>query len=708
MQLSMNKATSLLAISLLSGCGGGGGGETTTPTPSDAQVQIRVVDGPIHNATVCFDSDGNNTCDSSEYSVVTDENGYAFIPSSVYESHKASSLLAIMAQGLSEDTIRGMVTSTFPLTAEAGSKVITPFTTLVHQQVVNNGISIEEAQQNLLEKLALLGENITTDNLESDWISSNDDVSIKLSYIAEMLTDQMIDKSEAQAQYLNLVEMLSQSLATVPSESLANIRPKITYESGTYSISDNYRPHATSAISDQTLEVGVPIEEINLNDYFSDKDGDVLTYEALKFIDGLPISDDGILSGTPKKAGKHQVQVVAKDGYSQSLPIEFNITITAKEPIPEPEPKPVSKLVGFEEAITINNFRGTNTIVNRSNGQAFFATTDKDNDYIYLTTYDGSLIEKTYAFTSVDWNLGSCSDGGWLSFTPSIIKDNNGKVYSKYSRDYLSINLTNNNNAYYFSTGVDCGPEKGANKDWKFTFNLAGEPELSEANLTNVIEACKTGTNCFSGNFDLLHTRNEGDDLSLTSYDMKEIPGYNIFTRSSGYWDDDLVIYRDDREPHTYSLQGLGADQTYDFEYETIKTFYHAETNKFVVANLFDYSVTNYADAYYVFTVINLDDFTQRTFNYPLSIARPSIAAIDKPIIGMQNIEGFYLILYSEETVFLNLKTMTMERQDHLVYPTGRYPEIVTGPLIFNGSQYLIDEVFEGTRGHRLIKMKFN
>src|SRR6476661_10172293 len=87
------RAAALSALALLiASCGGGGGSSagnvpspqpiTPTPAPPTAPVAataigIRVVDGPVSNALVCFDKNANDACDATEPSARTDSSGLA-------------------------------------------------------------------------------------------------------------------------------------------------------------------------------------------------------------------------------------------------------------------------------------------------------------------------------------------------------------------------------------------------------------------------------------------------------------------------------------------------------------------------------------------------------------------------------------------------------------------------------------------------------
>ena len=61
------------ALLTLAGCGGSPSDATAPSTTQD--VVTRVVDGPISNALVCLDKNGNGACDAGEPSGRTDASG---------------------------------------------------------------------------------------------------------------------------------------------------------------------------------------------------------------------------------------------------------------------------------------------------------------------------------------------------------------------------------------------------------------------------------------------------------------------------------------------------------------------------------------------------------------------------------------------------------------------------------------------------------
>ena len=64
----------------LAACGGGGGDSPEAPNPeapARTDVVVKVVDGPLANAVVCLDVNGNAACDADEPRAVTSASGSA-------------------------------------------------------------------------------------------------------------------------------------------------------------------------------------------------------------------------------------------------------------------------------------------------------------------------------------------------------------------------------------------------------------------------------------------------------------------------------------------------------------------------------------------------------------------------------------------------------------------------------------------------------
>ncbi|GLQ32966.1 hypothetical protein [Litoribrevibacter albus] len=130
------KTLALTSALALAGCGGGGGGGSSndggTPTPpAPSGSEVTVIDGYLENAQICIDRNRNSTCDTGEtLADATDAEGKITIS----DEDADYPIIARIIAGETNDADQiGMISSSYELIAEAGSDVVTPFTTLAKQ-----------------------------------------------------------------------------------------------------------------------------------------------------------------------------------------------------------------------------------------------------------------------------------------------------------------------------------------------------------------------------------------------------------------------------------------------------------------------------------------------------------------------------------------------------------------------------------------------
>ncbi len=133
----------------LYGCGGG---DSSSPAPAPVpvpvitttDVAITVVDGPIQNATVCLDINGNGLCDAGEPSAKTDATGKVTLTVEKADAGKYAVLAVVGTDAVDADT--GKVPVPFTLSAPADAvAVVSPLTTLVQQTIASTGASTADA-----------------------------------------------------------------------------------------------------------------------------------------------------------------------------------------------------------------------------------------------------------------------------------------------------------------------------------------------------------------------------------------------------------------------------------------------------------------------------------------------------------------------------------------------------------------------------------
>jgi len=129
------------------GDSGSGGGS--------AEISGKVADGYLAGARVCLDLNSNNACDDDEPSTVSAAGG-AFTLSGVTQAQLASSPIVveiIVGETIDEDEPGTAITKTYTLSAPAGSAFVSPLTTMVQNEIKENGLSPEEAKANIKARL---------------------------------------------------------------------------------------------------------------------------------------------------------------------------------------------------------------------------------------------------------------------------------------------------------------------------------------------------------------------------------------------------------------------------------------------------------------------------------------------------------------------------------------------------------------------------
>ncbi|MFM6991971.1 MAG: hypothetical protein ACKOWD_11925 [Rhodoferax sp.] len=127
-----------------------GGGANTDPSKT---INGKVVDGYVGGATVCFDRNANNQCDSGEPTASTDTSGNYTLTLLASDSTAGKHVIAMVGVGATDpDAANGTVTTPYAMFAPAASATaVTPLTTMVSSLMIGNpGLSASQAEQQVV------------------------------------------------------------------------------------------------------------------------------------------------------------------------------------------------------------------------------------------------------------------------------------------------------------------------------------------------------------------------------------------------------------------------------------------------------------------------------------------------------------------------------------------------------------------------------
>lgn len=237
-------ATSLLAALTLSGCGSDSNNSDTSTPPTDSKTKtITVIDGYLTEAEVCADKNNNKLCDNGESIGLTNEKGQL----TVSKELASYPLIAKVIAGKTKDSDSiGYVANSYTMGASKELNVITPFTTMAH----NDNISLDELASQL--------------NLDSKTISGD--------YVADKATNKeatkahLIARSVTSALPENLTQLNKNQITKVVTATQKTIEKH--ENNGTLSELDDVR-----VVIDEAGNVEEQELVNNLHSYLTSKDG---------------------------------------------------------------------------------------------------------------------------------------------------------------------------------------------------------------------------------------------------------------------------------------------------------------------------------------------------------------------------------------------------------------------------------------------------
>ncbi len=160
------------------------GTDTGTPDTSGT-TDILAIDGYLQNALYCVDANSNRACDADESPARTDMDGRGTVPGGTTHD-----ILVIADTDTLESDTQGVpgypIARPFILTAPAGARTVTPFTTLAHQLATHTNRTIQDVLADELSGLGLEGVDITDFDPIADGSSEHIAMAI---YLADAIAD---------------------------------------------------------------------------------------------------------------------------------------------------------------------------------------------------------------------------------------------------------------------------------------------------------------------------------------------------------------------------------------------------------------------------------------------------------------------------------------------------------------------------------------
>lgn len=164
----------LAAILITSGCSSSSGNSDDSDNSDDSgnvSLEGKAADGYLAGARVCLDLNNNASCDDGEPTTTTSAGGGYTLEGVTQEQIANSPIVVeiIVGETIDEDNPGETIDKTYTLTAPAGSAFVSPLTTMVQNEIKENGLSPDEAKASIQARLG------TDLDPTEDYVAGSDD-----------------------------------------------------------------------------------------------------------------------------------------------------------------------------------------------------------------------------------------------------------------------------------------------------------------------------------------------------------------------------------------------------------------------------------------------------------------------------------------------------------------------------------------------------
>ncbi len=164
----------LAAILIASGCSSSSGNSDDSDNndaSGNASLEGKAADGYLAGARVCLDLNNNSSCDDGEPTTTTSAGGGYTLEGVTQEQIANSPIVVeiIVGETIDEDNPGETIDKTYTLTAPAGSAFVSPLTTMVQNEIKENGLSPDEAKASIQARLG------TELDPTEDYVAGSDD-----------------------------------------------------------------------------------------------------------------------------------------------------------------------------------------------------------------------------------------------------------------------------------------------------------------------------------------------------------------------------------------------------------------------------------------------------------------------------------------------------------------------------------------------------